>query len=96
MDAQQPASADHPVVPVRTEVPCAWYMPVRTGCYSRSSLCSPWARGLGGPCARGRLEPPVELLFSLFLVHMALGWFSFSLVMLLSFLVMFLFIPKEA
>ena len=96
MEAQQPASAGHPVVPVCMGVPCAQYTPVLTGCYIHSSLCSPWARGLGGPCARGRLGLAVLLLLHSVLISTALGWFSFSLGMLLSLLVMFHFIPKEA
>ena len=81
---------------MRMGVPWARYTPVRMGCYSANSLCSPWERGLGGPCARGRLGLAVLLRLHSVLICMALGWFSFSLGMLLSFLVMFHFIPKEA
>ena len=76
--------------------PWTRYDPMRTGCSSANFLCSPWARGFGGPCARGRLGLLVLLLLHSVLVHKALGWSSLSLVMLLSFLVVFLFIPKEA
>ena len=83
------------VRPVDTGVPWARYTPVRTRCSSANFLGSPWARGFGGPCARGHLGLPVLLLLCSVLVRVALGWSSFSLVMLLSFMVVFLFVPNE-
>ena len=80
---------------MRTGVPWARYRPVRTGCSSANFLDSPWARGLGGPCARGHLGLPVLLLLHSVLVRVALGWFLFSLGVLLSLLVVFLFVPNE-
>ena len=78
-----------------TGVPWARYRLVSTGCSSANYLDSPWARGLGGPCARGHLGLPVLLVLHSVLVRVALGWFLFSLGVLLSLLVVFLFVPNE-
>ena len=68
-------------------VPWARYTPVRMGCSSINFLGSPWARG--------HLGLPVLLLLHSVLVRVALGWFLFSLGVLLSLLVVFLFVPNE-
>ena len=92
---KQQLTAVHPVGPVRTGVPCTRYTPVCTGCYTRSSLCSPWTWGLGGPCARGCLGPPVQLLLGSIFFLVALWSFSNSFGVSLTSLWSSVFVPKD-
>ena len=91
-EAQTAITVVHPVGPVRTGsvgpvrtgVPWARYKPVRTGCSSASSLCSPCVRGLRGPWARGRLGGAELILLHSFFLLVALGSFSLASGMLLA------------
>ena len=95
-EAQTAITTVHPDGPVRTGFPWAWYKPMCMGCSSASSLCSPCARGLRGPWARGRLGGAELILLHSFFLLVALGSFSLASGMLPNCLVAVVLVPSDA